>query len=76
MELNDKFVGEMIQQGFDEDMLYEDYAYSLDELHEAGINIARCDVYCAECEEEFGDIPVNTETFEWTCPKCGLTDDT
>ena len=57
----------------DPDILYEDYAFSLYDLHNQGIESVQCDVWCAECEEEY-EVEVDTESFEWTCPNCGAVD--
>ena len=57
------------------DLLHEDYAYVLDELREKGIKTVPCNVWCEECEEEFEGVEVDTETFQWTCPKCGNVSD-
>lgn len=78
MNLSDTFIEEMIEQfgttlnGID---FYEDYAFVLDELSKAGVETAKCDVWCDKCEEELFEVEVDTKTYEWTCPKCGEVND-
>ena len=70
-ELEKKFDGMFVDGIRVNDFLHEDYAYVLEFLHTKGIEVAKCDVWCDECDGEIENVDVDTDTFEWTCPKCG-----
>ena len=70
-EMTKRFDGQMIEGVWIKDFLHEDYAYVMEFLHLEGIEVAKCDVWCDECDCEVFNVSVNTDTFDWECPKCG-----